>query len=73
MKLTQEQLRLRQISDLCAKTIEYKAEDLEIDSEGKFVCPECNKTYSRIKTLNKHVVIHSLEKSPQCPQCGEGI
>ncbi len=46
-----------------------------MDSDGKFICPECpeHKTFKGLKTLNKHVVIHKLKKTPKCLNCNIGM
>ncbi|XP_062410980.1 zinc finger protein 436-like isoform X1 [Sardina pilchardus] len=44
----------------------------ETKTPGSFYhCPECNKVFSRVGSLNIHLRIHSGEKAHTCGQCGK--
>jgi len=37
---------------------------------SKFQCPHCEKSYTKVAKLNKHVFIHHTEKNGLCLKCG---
>ncbi|GIY17014.1 hypothetical protein CDAR_189641 [Caerostris darwini] len=38
--------------------------------ERPYNCKLCDKSYTRISSLNKHVLTHTVDKPYQCTECG---
>lgn len=61
--------------DVSAENLMFSV-DKQCLSEAKtppsfYHCPECNKMFSRVGSLNIHLRIHSGEKAHTCGQCGK--
>lgn len=47
----------------------YVAGGPQKNSDGLYVCEQCNKTYTQIKHLKRHLLKHTGEKPYECPWC----
>ena len=43
------------------------------DLPGTFTCPQCNKVFSRLRYLRKHIATHRTERKYLCDECGKGF
>lgn len=43
------------------------------DANGAYPCPHCEKSFSMVKYLKKHIPIHRTEKKYLCDECGKSF
>ncbi|ODM94178.1 Gastrula zinc finger protein xFG20-1 [Orchesella cincta] len=50
----------------------YNESNLETQPDGKFKCPDstCLKAFKNLKMLNRHALLHDLERPYNCLKCG---